>query len=159
MYLFILLFLIYYSFIHCTYLFHFIYKRFIHFHIYLGELFNYFSWSIMVLFYSPVYLFTLLIYLYSLFLPFFHPFFLSLLFSCAELPFILGGVEEEVVTVLEGDSTSLQCLASGYPEPTISWFKVITNSVVTLFTAPFLFIIHFFYMEWPFIFFFADISI
>ncbi|XP_069163060.1 hemicentin-1 isoform X2 [Procambarus clarkii] len=40
-----------------------------------------------------------------------------------EAPFITGSDDEEIVTVIEGASASLHCVASGHPEPIISWFK------------------------------------
>ncbi|XP_050723288.1 hemicentin-1-like isoform X2 [Eriocheir sinensis] len=47
----------------------------------------------------------------------------SIKLQVTESPIIAGGTEEEVVTVLEGEPAFLQCLASGYPEPRISWYK------------------------------------
>ena len=44
--------------------------------------------------------------------------------NVSEPPIIVGGTEEVVVTVVEGGSTFLRCLASGIPEPIISWSKV-----------------------------------
>nr|XP_053650237.1 hemicentin-1-like [Cherax quadricarinatus] len=40
-----------------------------------------------------------------------------------EAPFITGSGDEETVTVIEGDSASLHCVASGQPPPIISWSK------------------------------------
>ncbi|XP_042230990.1 hemicentin-1-like isoform X2 [Homarus americanus] len=40
-----------------------------------------------------------------------------------EAPFIVGSGNEETITVVEGESAALHCVASGYPDPIISWFK------------------------------------
>ncbi|XP_063876640.1 hemicentin-1-like isoform X2 [Scylla paramamosain] len=40
-----------------------------------------------------------------------------------ETPVIVGGTKEEVVNVLQGETASLHCHASGSPEPIISWSK------------------------------------
>lgn len=51
-----------------------------------------------------------------------------MLFS--EPPVIAGGTEEKMVTAVEGESAALQCLASGYPDPIISWYKVMKTSYI-----------------------------
>ncbi|XP_071515843.1 hemicentin-1-like [Panulirus ornatus] len=40
-----------------------------------------------------------------------------------EAPFIVGGATEETITVVEGESAALHCVASGHPDPVISWTK------------------------------------
>ncbi|XP_068231428.1 hemicentin-1-like [Palaemon carinicauda] len=40
-----------------------------------------------------------------------------------ETPFIAGGSSIETITVVEGETAELQCLASGQPRPVMFWFK------------------------------------